>query len=220
MIYRPTSCIKLFCSNTWMFHVKGHYCTQLCPWSDWGFGIVVKCAQRHPYATVISAVRKIGGFPKMFYLTIILYTSTWLFQMCPQIGKIKSFMFWRRVVSMFYQNCRYYGSQASSSISSKVDEALQSVSVFWTGSTCSLKGRIPKIFGTFTILCWYCIVNLPNLWQCKLPEKIHVRRKLRKSERPSKFKARFIAKNGFGWKGACSPTMSHNGITSSILLIS
>lgn len=30
--------------------------------------------------------------------------------------------------------------------------------------TCSLKGRIPKIIGTFTILCWYCIVNLPNLW--------------------------------------------------------
>lgn len=59
--------------------------------------------------------------------------------------------------------------------------------------TCSLKGRIPKILGTFTIFCWYCIVNLPNLWQCKLPEKIHVRRKLRKSERPSKFKARFMA---------------------------
>lgn len=34
-------------------------------------------------------------------------------------------MFWRHVVSMFYQNCRYDGSQASSSISSKVDEALQ-----------------------------------------------------------------------------------------------
>ena len=219
MIYRPTSCIKLFCSNTWMFHVKGHYCTQLCPWSDWGFGIVVKCAQRHPYATVISAVRKIGGFPKMFYITIILYTSTWLFQMCPQIGKIKSFMFWRRVVSMFYQNCRYYGSQASSSISSKVDEALQSVSVFWTDLPAALEAGSRKfserLHSFVDIASWiYPICDTASYL------RKNVRRKLRKSERPSKFKARFIAKNGFGWKGAYSPTMSHNGITSSILLIS
>jgi len=65
--------------------------------------------------------------------------------MRPQIEKIKSCMFWRHVVSIFYQNCRYDGSQASSSISSKVDQALQSVSVFWTDLPAALKAGSRKL---------------------------------------------------------------------------
>lgn len=148
MIYRPTSCIKFFLfdldwfiPNTWIVHVQGHYCTQLCPWNNWGFGSVVKWART--ICTQQLFLRKIEVLPKMFSITI---TSTWLFRWCPQIEKNKqSFMFWRHVVSMFYQNCRYDGSQASSSISSKVDEALQSVSVFWTDLPAASKAGSRKL---------------------------------------------------------------------------
>ena len=136
-----SSCIK---SNTWMFHVQGHYCTQLCPWNDWGFGSVVKWAK--------TSVRNcyFCGEKNWCFRQNVLYNYIYIHQLdcskcAHKLKKIKSFMFWRHVVSMFYQNCRYDGSQASSSISSKVDEALQSVLVFWTDLPAALKAGSRKL---------------------------------------------------------------------------